>query len=126
MLLLQAGYVFHHASTRSCGQIMEGQTMLKCTVSECQADSGSLNIYEWSQRFDIDEPIWKGRQWAVTSYGLETWCHAPYHYHIRRDWLWQRTPPWEEHMAEKDWVDVADFTRAMVFALRHFGADSVA
>jgi len=48
-------------------------------------------------------PFWQGRQWAVTSYGVEcrdgTYC-------VEKDRLWENDEDhsWVHHMAEKGWV----------------------
>ena len=48
--------------------------------------------------------------WAVTDYGLE--CLATY-YPIHRSRLNEN---WIEHMAEKDWIEMEDFSRALTWA----------
>jgi hypothetical protein len=64
----------------------------------------------------LSEPIhWEGSQWAVTDYGVE--CRDGT-YPIEKRALWMSEPEhsWEEHMSEKDWVDLLDFKRAIAFA----------
>lgn len=61
---------------------------------------------------DMDRIIWKGRQWAVTTYGIE--CCDGKHYEIEKDNLISgKNYSWIEHMALKDWVDLPDFTAAL-------------
>jgi hypothetical protein len=63
--------------------------------------------------------FWQGRQWAVTSYGVErrdgTYC-------VKKDRLWENDEvhSWVHHMAEKNWVDLPDFAEALRVARRHF------
>jgi hypothetical protein len=47
---------------------------------------------------------WRGRQWAVTEYGIEALDGS---YAIKRDRLHERY--WLAHMEEKFWVDAVDF-----------------
>lgn len=64
--------------------------------------------------------FWRGKQWRVTRYGLETLDGS---YAIARDRLADYRPgrdgisDWLCHMVEKDWVDVEDFSTAFVIAL---------
>jgi hypothetical protein len=59
--------------------------------------------------------IWQGRQWAVTTYGVECrdGCYA-----IGRARLWEEDEAysWVRHMAEKNWVDLHDFAEALRIA----------
>lgn len=73
-------------------------------------------------QIDYSEPVYHvGRQWAVTSYGIEEIGsdagHQPY-YHIPGDDLSLEVghDSWPGHMAEKTWVDVEDFVRAFKVA----------
>ena len=64
----------------------------------------------------LAEPVyWKGRQWAVTSHGIEA---RDGRYHIARNRAWEETSGhgWIEHMEEKEWVDLQDFTEALRIA----------
>ena len=68
--------------------------------------------------------IWKGRQWAVTEYGLET-LGEPYLYSIEAGRL---AETWDDgtlglpqHMMEKEWLDVDDFVIAWLLALQLHG-----
>jgi hypothetical protein len=62
--------------------------------------------------------FWKGRQWAVTSYGLE--CRNG-KYPISKDRLWENETDhgWVRHMSDKDWVDLPDFAEALRVARHH-------
>lgn len=64
----------------------------------------------------LAEPIyWTGRQWAVTAYGIEA---RDGKYFIAGNRAWEDTSGhgWIEHMAEKEWVDMDDFTEALRLA----------
>lgn len=61
--------------------------------------------------------FWRGIQWSVTDYGVETWQNAPYHYYLAHDRL--KDPYLLKHMGEKGWVLVSDFIEALDFALSH-------
>ena len=50
-------------------------------------------------------------QWAVTEYGVECTTQT---YFFSKDRVWESD--WEAHMFEKDWVDKAEFARAIEFA----------
>jgi hypothetical protein len=64
-------------------------------------------------------PFWQGRQWAVTSYGVE--CRDGT-YRVEKDRLWENDEDhsWVHHMAEKNWVDLPDFAEALRVARQHF------
>jgi hypothetical protein len=59
--------------------------------------------------------LWQGRQWAVTGYGVEARDGS---YPIRKERLGELT--WDEHMADKGWVDMADFRAAIAWARDYF------
>jgi hypothetical protein len=61
--------------------------------------------------------IWRGEQWAVTSYGIEARDGT---YAITKHRLWENEDRhgWIEHMAGKGWVDLQDFAEALRLA-RH-------
>lgn len=59
--------------------------------------------------------LWRGNQWAVTSYGIEA---LDGRYAITRHRL--DDPYWEAHMADKEWVDIADFAEALRIAGERF------
>ena len=60
--------------------------------------------------------LWRGKQWAVTEYGMECLDGL---YFIEADRLVESHPlhSWPEHMATKGWVDRADFLTAWMVAL---------
>ncbi len=60
--------------------------------------------------------LWRGRQWAVTEYGIECLDGT---YPIERDRL--GTEPWPMHVTGKMWVDSDDFTTAWLVALSLHG-----
>ena len=64
----------------------------------------------------LAEPIyWTGRQWAVTTHGIEA---RDGKYQIAGSRAWEETSGhgWIEHMEEKDWVDIHDFAEALRLA----------
>lgn len=61
--------------------------------------------------------LWQGRQWAVTTYGLEARDGT---YAIEADRLREG---WVDHMREKVWVDVPDFITGFLCALSLHPAD---
>lgn len=64
----------------------------------------------------LSEPIfWTGRQWAVTSYGVEARDGT---YPVAKDRLWEDNEGygWVDHLSEKDWVDLPDFVEALRLA----------
>lgn len=63
---------------------------------------------------------WTGKQWVVTSYGIEARDGT---YIIAKTRLWRQTGThdWIAHMQEKDWVDIGDFHEALIFAREKFG-----
>jgi len=64
----------------------------------------------------LQEPIyWKGRQWAVTSYGIEA-RDGKYHIEGKRVWEDSNGHGWVDHMEEKEWVDLPDFVEALRLA----------
>ncbi len=64
----------------------------------------------------LQVPIyWKGRQWAVTSYGIEA-RNGKYPIKGERVWEDNEGYGWVEHMAEKKWVDLSDFVEALRLA----------
>ena len=64
--------------------------------------------------------LWRGRQWAVTEHGVEC-LDGSYCCEAKR--LSEHLPDhsWCEHMAEKDWVDIDDFTTAWLVAIALYG-----
>ena len=76
-----------------------------------------------NRREPLSEIWWQGRQWAVTSYGLEA---RDGRYHIEGRRLTetrnqpkspQPAPDWPLHMCMKGWVDPADFCTAWLVGL---------
>ena len=72
---------------------------------------------------ELSKPVfWSGRQWAVTSYGLEV-VGKPYHYCIPKAELCllafdnSGLLQWPEHMFRKRWCDTYDFGRAFCEAV---------
>lgn len=63
--------------------------------------------------WQTDEILWRNRQWAVTTYGIES-VSGPVHYYVHKSDL--RTD-WIEHMEIKNWVDAKLFTECFVAAL---------
>lgn len=74
----------------------------------------------------LHEIWWRGRQWAVTSYGVEC-LDGSYSFEATRlaEGLHGSGPveaSWCVHMAENGWVDVDDFATAWLVALSLHGA----
>ena len=65
----------------------------------------------------LSKLLWRGRQWAVTSYGIE--CRDGT-YAIAKDRLWENDKKygWVRHMTGKAWVDLPDFAEALRIARR--------
>lgn len=63
--------------------------------------------------------IWKGRQWAVTTYGIE--CRNGL-YHIQKHRIRESNNGhgWVDHMSEKTWVDIDDFKEALRRAMETY------
>jgi hypothetical protein len=64
----------------------------------------------------LGKPIhWQGLQWAVTGHGLQTLDGK---YSIPKERLWEEEDGWgwEKQMAEKNWVDIAEFKTALAKA----------
>ena len=64
----------------------------------------------------LSQPVyWRGRQWAVTAYGIE--CRErQYWIEHRRIWEDEERHGWVRHLAIKNWVDLADFAEALRIA----------
>lgn len=57
--------------------------------------------------------LWRGKQWSVTEHGVEARDGT---YFICRSRMFEgvkQDHPWESHMRDKKWVDIADFGAAM-------------
>jgi hypothetical protein len=67
----------------------------------------------------LDKIYWQGRQWAVTSHGLENRDGT---YAIDKSRLWEQEDDygWVRHMAEKVWVDLPDFAEALRIGRRRW------
>lgn len=68
---------------------------------------------------ELSEIWWRGKQWAVTSYGIEC-LDGCYHLEASRllEHLTGENPyPWPRHMATKGWVDVDEFATAWMVAI---------
>ena len=74
-------------------------------------------------RQPLSMPVyWRGRQWAVTGYGIECLTED---YALSRNLLWSKGDPlrrdnlgWLVHLSRKKWVDLADFEEAIRFAVK--------
>jgi hypothetical protein len=93
---------------------------MKSIVFESMPESVRAKLMECR----VDMPVYYvGRQWAVTSYGIEQIADEvgvkPY-YHIHASSLRQSMGEggWVGHMAGKRWVDTDDFSKAYEIALR--------
>jgi hypothetical protein len=90
----------------------------------------------WSLPIEMDntpvksraEPLhpvwWRGRQWAVTEYGIEA---LDGRYVIEASRLTEDIEiygGWPAHIGKKIWVDVPDFVTAWLVALSLHGADT--
>ena len=65
---------------------------------------------------DLAKPVhWTGKQWAVTAFGIEA-RDGQYPIPKGRVWEENRGHGWIEHLAEKAWVDIEDFTEALRIA----------
>jgi hypothetical protein len=74
----------------------------------------------------LHEPVyWKGRQWAVTSYGIEA-RDGKYVIEGRRVWENNDGHGWVEHMEEKTWVDLPDFVEALRLARARWSGSGLA
>lgn len=62
---------------------------------------------------ELDETLWQGYQWAVTSYGIE--CRDGC-YPIEAERIGEKD--WCRHLSEKVWVNMPDFIRALTVGLR--------
>jgi len=59
---------------------------------------------------DLDPILWQGEQWAVTEYGIE--CRDGT-YVIEAARGYNELNPWAEHLKYKNWVNIADFKKAI-------------
>jgi hypothetical protein len=73
----------------------------------CRGEELSLPIY------------WQGRQWAVTSYGIE--CRdGTYAIDRKRIWENEDSYGWVVHLSGKGWTDLADFAETLRIARRRW------
>jgi hypothetical protein len=67
----------------------------------------------------LSEPVvWQGRQWAVTTYGLEK-RDGTYQIEANRLWENEENGGWFYQIGLKNWVDVEDFIQAFTLARAH-------
>jgi hypothetical protein len=64
---------------------------------------------------ELHEIWWRGKQWAVTAYGVEC-LDGSYFFEAKR-LLENLEYPWPLHMAEKNWVDIDEFATAWMIAI---------
>jgi hypothetical protein len=71
----------------------------------------------------LDPVWWRGRQWAVTAFGIEKLDGT---YTIAADRLRENigTWPWTSQICMKTWADTPDFMTAWLVALALHGADT--
>jgi hypothetical protein len=72
----------------------------------------------------LDEIWWRGQQWAVTAYGIES-LDGTYRCDAARLLDNINVHAWPVHMAEKEWVNIAEFTTAWMVALVMHGLGGV-
>jgi hypothetical protein len=70
---------------------------------------------------ELTEPVyWRGKQWAVTGYGIEGLKDWAY-YNIEASQLTMQDRDglsmWPDHMAEKNDINTVDFNRALLKAI---------
>jgi len=70
----------------------------------------------------LDEIWWQGRQWAVTTFGLEK-RDGTYAIEANRltKGLEDDDSTWVQHMGGKSWIDLEDFTTALFIAIAMHG-----
>jgi len=82
-----------------------------------EMDAGTVTV----RGEDLHEVWWQGRQWAVTSYGVEcrdgTYAIEASRLYERRYHAEQIAWSWPLHMADKVWCDIHDFCTAYCVAL---------
>lgn len=84
----------------------------KARIAEFIEDGGCTTFAE-----TISTPIyWLGRSWAVTSYGLDKLDGK---YYFTKERVFEN---WDQHLAEKGGMDMADFRVALAFAQNKFKA----
>jgi hypothetical protein len=68
----------------------------------------------------LDQVLWRGRQWAVTTFGIECLDGT---YTIAKDRLFENVDAygWPLHITQKNWADSDDFCTAWLVALALHG-----
>ena len=81
-------------------------------ITAIEIDGGPVRLHG----NPLSPAVWRGKQWAVTTYGIEALDGT---YAIEMGRLQEDLPDWSwiRHMGLKDWVDLADFTTAFIVAL---------
>lgn len=89
-------------------------------MSTIKHDTSSLEV----TGEPLDEVWWQGRQWAVTTYGIERrdGTYAIEADRLAEDDIVPGVPDWPQHLAEKRDTDLADFLTAYVVAVALHGA----
>lgn len=66
----------------------------------------------------LHQALWLGKQWAVTTYGIECrdGCYAIQSHRLLSKRIGTDKYDWPLHMDEKEWVDMADFCMAFLVA----------
>jgi hypothetical protein len=66
----------------------------------------------------LHEVIWQGRQWAVTTYGLECrdGCYCIEAKRLTEDMSGDHPYSWIKHVGGKSWADMDDFSTAFFVA----------
>ena len=69
----------------------------------------------------LDRVLWRGRQWAVTTFGIECLDGT---YTIAKDRLFENIDVygWPLHVTQKNWADSDDFCTAWLIALALHGS----
>jgi hypothetical protein len=65
---------------------------------------------------DLAPILWRGRQWAVTEYGIEC-LDGTYAIEAGRISEDLTRHGWPQHMGEKTWIDIEDFITAWLVGL---------
>ena len=70
---------------------------------------------------ELDRVLWRGRQWAVTEYGIERLDGT---YNIEKTRLAENVKDygWPLHVSQKTWADSDDFCTAWLVAIALHGA----
>jgi|SRR6516164_3152269 len=88
-------------------------TVDQCVAAACQLTAPARAHRPGRVRCNLSSPVfWHGRQWAVTSYGVEC-LERPYWIPHRQLWDGEEQHGWVRHLANKRWVDLPDFVEAL-------------